>query len=222
MITFLLPQGGNSRGSTSEADLTLDLVVEGLVSWWKLSMAEPVLALKDNLLDMKTTLLSFNPKSTFYLVDGTIPEEYLGHKGKLYQCEFCGAHVNDHQNLTKTRKHCQHSVLHNDLIPKTWGRNDYRYSKPYGCPDGHGSVVPLTVLQHPLKVPALSNRQRRPSALDRLQSFSPITPSTSRARTGPTTPSSPAPVKRNTRGKQTVYKNLTDLEYSDSDSAQSD
>ena len=104
---FFIAPGRQLKGVyiRAQADLTLDRVVEGLVSWWKLSVAEPVLALKDNLLDMKTTLLSFNPKSTFYLVDGTIPEEYLGHKGKLYQCDVCGAHVNDHQNLTKIMKH---------------------------------------------------------------------------------------------------------------------
>jgi hypothetical protein len=125
-----------------------------------LEMVNPILTYKGQMVDPPALLSQYDDKALFLLVDGHVPHQVTDHSGKIWQCLDCGMAVNDKCKLAadvkKNKNKCpsKHAnILFPGVFPTTWGRNLDRHQKVWGCPDGHGRVEPLVLIQEEHQLP---------------------------------------------------------------------
>ena len=126
-----------------DGDCSLDILVNTVSDTFNLQdMLAPNLMYKGQNINMLDTVSMYPAKALFILLNGfEVPREMAGHQGKVWQCLACGVSVNDRDHLRKV-KTCQHNLMFEGLIPKSWGKNHDRHLRPWGCPAGHGSAQP--------------------------------------------------------------------------------
>ena len=130
-----------------DGDCSLDILVNHIMGYFKLEdMLAANLLFKGQNINMLDRVSLYPDEALFILMNGSVvPEEILGHLGKLWQCVAgCGASVNDLDHLRR-KKTCQHQFMFEGLIPKTWGKKQDRPDRlrPWGCPVGHGGAQPV-------------------------------------------------------------------------------
>ena len=114
-------------------------------------MVNPIITFKGEEVMATDRLSKHSTNDTLLIFDGVVPEEFLDHAGKLYQCRQCGRAVTAKKNMEggkKCKKGRPHKILFSELLDKerikNWGSNLDRYSKCYGCPPGHSSTGAAT------------------------------------------------------------------------------
>ena len=149
----------------SNCDVKVVDVFNFLVSYLKLlnqrmsldEIENPILSFKGKEWDPKKleqrSLFNFSEGSTFLLFDKEIPDEYITHKGFLWQCRKCEIFKKAKKHLGKCKdfkgREYQHDILFKELLSNRtqWGSSIDKHAKPYGCPTGHDGVGPRYIPQ---------------------------------------------------------------------------
>ena len=103
-------------------------------------MEKPIMCYIGAEVDMATQLNKYPPNATFTIHDGSLPEEFLDHKGKLWQCMNCsnpGYKAKKNFNGKKCINNNPHMFFCDGEVPLSWGHivpNKNKVTVPWGAP----------------------------------------------------------------------------------------
>lgn len=136
------------RAGPGSGIVSMKQIMDSVYHRLRLDMQKPFLSFKGKVVDLETPLSLFNGNSAFIIHDTQIPEKFMQHGGKLWQCSLCLKEYSrkaKFKNLAclNSKKDDRHKFFfyHNSeaKIPDSWGNQagDRKGDKPWACPIGH-------------------------------------------------------------------------------------
>ena len=131
--------------------ISMKEIMDSVYHRLRLNMEKPFLTFEGKVVGMETPLDLFSHNSAFIILDTQIPDKYMDHAGKLWQCWVCMRAYTKKEKFAKlsckgSKKDARHKFFFFDdqenKIPVSWGRmtGDRKGNKPWGCPAGHGGL----------------------------------------------------------------------------------
>lgn len=207
-------------------DYNVGLIAQWAVNKWSnLKDSNLRVTFKGRILDHMDTLNMFPDHSLFILIDEAIPDIIKGHKGKVWQCLDCGYACNRKDGLPRNCPSKHSNILWFETLKANFVRIHDRYTKPYGCPDGHTGAKESTVSSESRYLPLVTSpaqKTRREESISLLSSpvpsrpYSPK-PGKSKLTPGVGSPSTPHE-KRRRRMPSGFYKGDQTSDMSSEDS----
>ena len=148
---FFIVPGSQTVCVRSQIDVKIGVFVTKLLDWLayaqKLCVRNPVITFKGREVDSQDQLLGFPDKALFIIhPDNTIPDKYMNHSGKLWECFGCGLAYGAQRSFKPKCKVTgnSHKFLFGDSTQSTWGKSldkPGRQDKPWACPEKHQGFV---------------------------------------------------------------------------------
>ena len=116
-------------------------------------------------------LSNHSNNDTFLIFDGVVPELYLKHRGKLYQCSVCNKAWTCRKSVgTSCKKGRNHKILFSEILNeeriRNWGSNLDRHDRCYGCPRDNTSTGTATKVKQKAQQEPLHPAQQQPQQPD--------------------------------------------------------
>ena len=106
------------------------------------NMQRPIVSYLGAEVDMASPLDQYPPNTTFTIHDGSVPQEFLDHKGKLWQCLNCsnpGYKARKNFNGKSCTNNNPHMFFCHGEVPLSWGNivpHRNKVTVPWGAPVG--------------------------------------------------------------------------------------